>query len=506
MRKFLKEMKVPEEERGRTCRRFPADMMNRIRAVKIVHDIIHRADYVFVSEFFRLMGIFVCENILDILTEEMEKTRAEEMTKFDFCIYVGKKTPNEEEYALLDTGEEAYEQALQRFQAGTVYFYDDIVSKAVGVIPQAIAWQEPVFRGFSATDQKKILFQLLKTLIIKDTSVLSDKNLLNQIQTLIDVYVNNNLALHSINLQYYPGLKSFAAENVQTAMENSYTMLDQFMRRGEEYDQIDSTIRSHYEYARIWCKVKANLASYYQNEESVFLIEKMAEECETLCREYPDFTNAWVLLGLSFETSRTKNNEALAAFQKALENISEQCLSSTVYYWVGKRYENNRNDRELMKYSYELANSKKKKFRNIFKLAVIEKNEGDFEAATRLFDEIIAGLRKKVKMGMADPVELEYLFKSYNQKGLMSFQRESYAKVVDLELKALEVRDKLLKDSPYFSIFYGSEAERYKELTRRRMGIKTTYLLLSESYRKLLDKEKAEEYFEKLKIWQLMNE
>ena len=506
MRKFLKEMKVPEEERGRTCRRFPADMMNRIRAVKIVHDIIHRADYVFVSEFFRLMGIFVCENILDILTEETEKTRAEEMTKFDFCIYVGKKAPGEEEYVLLDTGEEAYVQALQRLPADTVYFYDMVSMAEEDDVPQTDTRQEPAFRAFSVADQKKILLQLLKSLIIRDTSALSDENLLNQIQTLINVYVDNNLALHSINLQYYPGLKSFVDENVKKAMENGYSMLDQFMQRAEKYTQIDSTIRSHYEYARIWCKVKANLASYYQGEESVFLIEKMAEECEKLCREYPDFINARVLLGLCYETSRTKNNEALAAFQKALENISEQCLSSTVYYWVGKRYENNRNDRELMKYSYELANSKKKKFRNIFKLAVIAKNEGDFETATRLFDEIIAGLRKKVKMGMADPVELEYLFKSYNQKGLMSFQSESYAKVVDVELKALEVRDKLLKDSPYFSVFYGSEAERYKELTRRRMGIKTTYLLLSESYRKLLDKEKAEEYFEKLKIWQLMNE
>lgn len=482
-------------------------MMDRIRAVKIVHDIIHRADYVFVSEFFRLMGVFVCEGILDILTERTEKTRAEEMTEFDFCIYVGKKVPDEEEYALLDTGEEAYEQALQRLPADTVYFYDDIVSKAngVGAMPQADAGQESVFRGFSATDQEKILAQLLKTLIGGDISAIVNSTLINQFHTLVNIYVDKGLALHSINLQYYPGLKSFAAENAKRTMGDSFFKLDQFIQR-EEYAQMDSVIRSYYEYARIWCKVKANLASYYQDEESVFLIEKMAEECETLCKEYPDFTNAWVLLGLCFETSRTKNNEALAAFQKALENMSEQCLSSTVYYWVGKRYENNRNDRELMKYSYELANSKKKKFRNIFKLAVIAKNEGDFEPATRLFDEIIAGLRKKVKMGMTDPVELEYLFKSYNQKGLMSFQSESYAKVVDLELKALEVRDKLLNDSPYFSVFYGSEAERYKELTRRRMGIKTTYLLLSESYRKLLDKEKAEEYFEKLKIWQLMNE
>lgn len=150
-------------------------MMDRIRAVKIVHDIIHRADYVFVSEFFRLMGVFVCEGILDILTERTEKTRAEEMTEFDFCIYVGKKVPDEEEYALLDTGEEAYEQALQRLPADTVYFYD-MVSMAVEAVPQADTRREPAFRTFSAAEQKKILFQLLKLLIIKDTSALSDKN------------------------------------------------------------------------------------------------------------------------------------------------------------------------------------------------------------------------------------------------------------------------------------------------------------------------------------------
>ena len=89
---------------------------------------------------------------------------------------------------------------------------------------------------------------------------------------------------------------------------------------------------------------------------------------------------------------------------------------------------------------------------------------------------------------------------------MIHYKIDTYNKAIEHGLKALEIRESLLDRNEYIKIFYGEKSEQYIKLTRSRLGVKSVYLVLSESYRRLLNKEKAEEYFEKLKIWQLLNE
>lgn len=434
--------------------------MSRINSVQIIYESTYRADCTFISELFKFMGISTYEtNLLE-----------EILSNFDLYIYIGYKAQIDE---------------LVKLDKKVICLYDelDIIEQKENYLP--------IFRRFTKEKQEQILVSLLEILYNQDK--------VKEFKYLVGIYVQNDLVIYSTNLSYYSGNKSFALENTKKVLSGTYEQLNDLLAR-EEYSD---TVKSHYEYARIWCKVKANLAHHYQNEDYIYLIDKIAEECESLQHKYKDFILIRVLKALCYEPSKYNIKDALLAFKDALSSIENAQLLSEIYYQVGKCYNY---DEELAKHSYELSNKKNKNIRSTFKLAVMDRNERQYNRAIRLFDEIIQQLEKKNREGITTPTEIEQLFKAYVQVALIHYKIDTYNKAIENGLKALEIRESLLDRNEYIKIFYGEKSEQYIKLTRSRLGVKSVYLVLSESYRRLLNKEKAEEYFEKLKIWQLLNE
>lgn len=434
--------------------------MSRINSVQIIYEPTYRADCEFISELFKFIGIYTYE------TNSLEEI----LSNFDSYIYIGYKTQIEK---------------LAELNGKVICLYDEL-----NIVEQKENYL-PIFRRFTKEKQEQILISLLEILYGQDKA--------KEFKYLVGVYVQNDLVVYSTNLSYYSGSKSFALENTKKVLSGTYEQLNDLLAR-EEYSD---TVKSHYEYARIWCKVKANLAHHYQNEDYIYLIDKMAEECESLQQKYKDFILIRVLKALCYEPSKYSVKDALLAFRDALSSTENLQLLSEIYYQVGKCYAY---DEELAKHSYELSNKKNKNIRSTFKLAIMDRNERQYNRAIRLFDEIIQQLEKKNREGVTTPTEIEQLFKAYVQVALIHYKIDNYNKAIENGLKALEIRENLLDRNEYIKAFYGEKREQYIKLTRSRLGVKSVYLVLSESYRRLLNKEKAEEYFEKLKIWQLLNE
>ena len=434
--------------------------MSRINSVQIIYEPIYRADCTFISELFRFIGIFSYE------TNSLEEISS----NFDLYIYIGYKTQIDE---------------LVKLDKKVICLYDEL-----NIVEQKENYL-PIFRRFTKEKQEQILISLLEILYGQDRA--------KEFKYLAEIYVQNDLVVYSTNLSYYSRSKSFALENTKKVLSGTYEQLNDLLAR-EEYSD---TVKSHYEYARIWCKVKANLAHHYQNEDYIYLIDKIAEECESLQQKYKDFMLLKVLKALCYEPSKHNVKDALLAFKDALSSIENAQLLSEIYYQVGKCYNY---DEELAKHSYELSNKKNKNIKSTFKLAVMDRNERQYNRAIRLFDEIVQQLEKKNREGITTPTEIEQLFKAYAQIALIHYKIDNYNKAIEHGLKALEIRESLLDRNEYIKIFYGEKSEQYIKLIQSRLGVKSVYLVLSESYRRLLNKEKAEEYFEKLKIWQLLNE
>lgn len=479
-------------------------MIRRFKSVKITHDILHRIDFFYIAELFRFMGILVCENILigDGIDKSPEEIETEKNTIYNAEIYVGKREINRAEAEALGCPEERYQEKLKEFPGRPVFLYDDPnIQKQLALqnpedpLPVFCICHEPV------NVQKNILRKFLENVfkvVYEETDKAAD--LANQLQDLINLYVDNKLWLHSMNMQYYARRPSKAVSEAREAFLKVHDLLEA-KRKG---DGKKGQTKRLYEYAELWCEVKINNACNYMREILYYSIEKVAEGCKTLCKTYQDFCNAKILLGLCYEPSSNSANEALMAFDAALKEVKHECFASAIYYWVGKRYEPYPNRKKQAVRAYELAYERKAKFRNIFKLAIDARDRKDTKEAIEKFDEIIDRLRLKKKLHFLDPLELEYLFKTYVQECYLYYSEDNVIDAIRTGEEAVRLKEivetpaRNVAENQYFERFYKGDLNIYREILAKRFSIKVVYEMLAECYAKVFDEKRAEEYQKKL--------
>lgn len=475
----------------------------KFRSVNITHDILHRIDFSYIAELFRFMGILVCENILfDDSKSENQTEETVQDTIYSADIYIGKRSINAAEAEALGCSDEEYHNKLKELSDRAIYLYDDPYIQAQqksqnvkDFLPAFIVCRQ------SCDVQKRIIRDFLIN-ILDSIYAESDEEVVSagQLEKLIDIYVENGLWLHSMNMQYYAQRRSDAISEAKVNFLSAYEALEKVLMNKENM----GAERRLYEYALLWCKVKINNACNYGKEMLYFPLEDVANGCRNLCAAYPDFSNAKILLGLCYEPSSNSANEALAAFDSALKELQDECFSSAVYYWMGKRYEPYFNRKELAKKAYNLAYQKKPKFRSIFKLAIAAKDNGDNERAIEKFDEILWKLKLKEELHFLDPLEIEYQFKIYVQKCYIYYKDDNVIAAIKAGEEAVRIKNtvdnKEMNDTEnlFFNKFYGGDSDRYRKILTERFSVNVVYKMLSECYSKIFKVDKAREYQKKI--------
>lgn len=466
-------------------------MKNRFQTVKIIHNILQRLDFSYLAEFFRFMGILVCE---EVLTEQNESnnqnTRIEQDTGCDAWIFVGKRTLGNEEAEALHISVEEYGQLVKNLSKGTIHVCEYLPRRAPGraVVQDGYPAEEALIY-LTKRDQKSFMMKFLDGLLGTvfrpgDTDGFAG----TQLDKLIDIYVEKEIWRHSLNMQYYARRRSRAIEEAEKGFLAAQEAVKDVLESKK-----DQNVQYLYEYAMLWCQVKANNACSYCDEILYFSLEKLAGRCRELCEKFPEFGNAHVLLGLCYEPSSGSANEAVAAFMEALEKMGTACFTSAVYYWIGKRYERFSDKRTQAEENYLLANQRREKFRNIFKLAMAARDKGEAEKALELFERIPDKLAVKRGMKFTDPLELEYLYKTYFHQAHICYLKEDYARAIQYGVKCTDVWEKEMEESRYFEALYGKDdADYYRKVLRDRMDVSKEYLILADCYAKVFSKERAE--------------
>lgn len=484
-----------------------------LKSVKIVHDDIHRIDFSYLAEFFRMMGIFVCESIL---VEQEKETDTQKNTKYSAYICVGKKWFSEQEEALFqDVCEKkewqciksAYEKRLSELPEEMIYLYNDVMNE---FDEKSNKFPTDMLFRLEESEQKKILKDLM--IIIQNRVGIRTDDVpelrRNPLEDLIDIFVDNKIWFHSLNLQYYKKIQ-VTSEAAKQAFLDAHDELQNCMEGyladlGEDY-----SARYICEYAVLWLEVKANEASSFDSRAlTVFSVNELADRCKSLCRRYPRFLNAKVLLGLCYAPSTNSTNEALWAFGNAARKLRRECVASPVFYWIGKYYEPYKEYQKDAKEAYELANSCKIKFRNNFKLGILTRNEGNYAEAIEYFNRILCGLELKSKMYLVDPLEIEYLFKTYTQLAYVYYSQKNYRAAITMGECVIKIvrwyitPGRSVEESfqDFFRLFYGSEEEaaKYRNILWHRLNINAAYKILAESYTRIMQPDKAKEYQDKL--------
>lgn len=455
--------------------------MEQFRAVKIIHSISNRLEFLFLAEFFHFCGLYVGEETLG--STDFDPVRDVEDRCFDVFICVS------------DGGDFRtnlrYEECDSRFQKvrGRFIFFNGIKREVLKNrnskkknIHELTYWQ-----------QNKILQVSVKKIIKALHLSIQD----NSWKNLIEIYVNNRLMLHSSSLQYYAQRNSSAVKEAGEGMLAAYRQFE-----GQK-ELLDSEIGDYANYAKIWCAVKVNEADKYQGIALQFEPQKLAEDCERLAAANPDFSNAYVLKGLCYENSTDKAIEAITAFQQALGMEKTKCYAASIYYWIGKRFEAYEARQEEAEKSYQLAYNSRKKFRNIYKVAMFANEAGRYEKAIECYQEIIDALKEKRGMRMQDPLELEYEFKAHHHLCVIFYNHcddvtVKYRKIISYAQRAIEIAEEGINDSIMYKKLYGGSAEVYRKISRERMSLKEIYRILFATYSELREEELARIYRDKM--------
>lgn len=460
--------------------------MNQLVSIKIIHDVVNRHVYNLYAEFFRFVGVYTGEGILDEYKhEELENDL--ECFQFFLCISGNDNEPK-------TTAVSALKDAIY-IKASAYDFSNGMY------LPQGV---DMLMTGILAQMEEKA----------KQYSI---EFPVDSIKDLLDVYIEFNILKAAMLLQYYRRKHELHQES-EKIFDMAYEKLCQ--------KRTNSACPRFYEYAKLYCKENVNLACYYQEGiKPKYPIADLARECDELIKKYPEFSNAKVLLGLVYRISNDYKKEAIDAFQLAILQEGDKCYSSHIYYWIGLVYEKFLSGHEDAKTAYKTANIRKEKYRNVYKIGKMCRLEGDIEGELHYYKMCSDILERKMGRRM-DPLEMEYYFKV---EVLICFL---YAMKFGRYLEAIDVGEKILAfylktwgdktDNALFleygcnqyaemcrinnpvpddyDYFFGQEADSIKEgkyagyraISKSLLRLKKVFESLAIAYRETGDSKKAE--------------
>lgn len=349
----------------------------------------------------------------------------------------------------------------------------------------------------------KNLFAYLEGRLLAEQAKPDVKNqfegLLSALPQIDYIYQEYNLLKAVTTLQYY----RMNNRKVQEAAE-------QFEKAANKLDGLlsdDETFMSnrYVRYATLYCKQRANLGKWICKQPLVELADILADKCLELAEAFPDFSNVWVLRGLSYETSDRYAREAVEAFQVALEKVGNLPFASSICYWIGKRCESYkaidkmRLTEDAYKYGYELE----PKYRLCFKMAYVNERWFRWKDAHRYYMECLD--RLAVKGAYLDPLEQEYCYKTaicaaYNCLAHLEDVKKAISLLIiaeDLRKRVIDGRETPNQWTAYYFDFYGEEASEYIALQIGRMSPLQLYQYLAKAY-KLENEAKKSKYYDSL--------
>lgn len=303
-------------------------------------------------------------------------------------------------------------------------------------------------------------------------------------QLLKDLYINNRLFEAGMTLQYFrvchPVIEA-AGRQFEAAAEQ----LTEKIHNGGLQNR-------YLNYARLYCLQKANYAYLLCRKPVAVYVDILADECMELIEECPDFSNAWVLLGMIYENAENRILESIDAFEKALNLIEALPFVSSIYYWIGKRCESYPAFRNKMQESYNKAYRLDRKYRIIYKKAMMSEREDKWDQSIQFYEECLEKL--SIKGDYLDPLEQEYYFKVYIRIGYIYLNKfEDSKKCIEILNKAVSLKENVSKGlnarnsstAFYYDVYGLGDAEKYIRIELGRMSTKQLYRYLSRAYENL---------------------
>ena len=279
---------------------------------------------------------------------------------------------------------------------------------------------------------------------------------------LSSVFVTHNMAEANYSLRFLFDKRELELASIY---EKFYTVYNETsaseMLRNSKY--------GNYFIANIKRKINEIAAAMKRRKE--FESESLISEIELFLKEYPRFRQAYILQGLVADMDADMRGYSFIYYDKALRYDSQ--YDDYVLYRMGRYYEKNRENSDIALMYYKRAYTiNPGNYRALYKVAFINEWEKKYKQSVMLYEQMCVLLEDYCHAGWAEPLQIEYLFKSYWRLARLyriRFKQWYMArKVTD---KALELSNWIATDR-FFNSFYNSAAREKKQKLREYMDIR----------------------------------
>lgn len=392
-------------------------------SVKIIHKWEHAKEYRLLADYFRLIGVFVCD-----CTLKREKFSDD----FDFVF-------------LLDKGfdKKDIEKVRQQYSA------EGKQSKIIELkLLDNVTLNEQSKEG-KIKLKKYIcdcLDELEKVIPIPDKNIVDNE--MKVLKEIADIYVKYRLCYY-LNLYRCVPNERNTVQNAQDSFVNAYINL---AKNEPKTSQVYYALANLAKYMNRTCALLG--------EEFLLETDMILEWIDQALELEPIFDNAYLLKALVTEMDPAYKIQSKIYYENAMERIGKKSYSSYSHYLEGKYYEMILNEISRAKICYTKSlEINKLEYRTLYRLAIIYEKEKEYIKAIEALKSICNILIEPEKRKKLQPKEYEYLLKAYYERakiqGYYLFNKKEYDANVESVRQLLD-----LKDSSVYEDLFGEEGKK----------------------------------------------
>lgn len=443
---------------------------NYVRCIRVMHPLSEVRLYRIVAAFFRLIGVFACENI------------------------IGQKYGDETDWEYeIKPGAEGSEESLEQGLYNVLDQMEETFGAEVVEVLRRIAdifFQYDLMRASYAQDYFGDV-ELRYEYIYQQMEIARDhfEEALKALKETGDQYCDNCGVIYIWA----------AMSSCKRRTNELYTIV---------WNAIQSGRYGKDEIEREKLRKKLWEGHYYS-------LEEINEDILKILEREPQFYGAYTIRGFALEVDDDYKIESVKDIKTAVIIIGEKSYVSYLYYRIGRYCERVRHNLpvkiEYYKKAYEVDEHN---YRALCKLAEYEKGMKHYGKAVRMWEDLLSVLEERRDLPSLQPVECAYLYRSFRELGNLYIKLENPLKGIEFLEKAVAVYENHGnedKQSGFYPWMFGREEvtwegrsverwEIYKEAAKSKLQIDGTYVDIINIAARMNDQELYNKYTEKCKM------
>lgn len=424
---------------------------DRIRCITIIHPADEIKEYRWISAFFRLVGIWVCEN-------------------------VGEEYGDETDYIINIRYNGAYDSDWQRILCGTE-------GKLRTCSPQ------PNLK-YSENNWLSVVLDCMKDCFHKSTWI--------ELKNVEKYFIQYELMRSSYAIEY------FGDTEEPKVFEYMGESRKRFYKAYHALAAVEGDSPSKYMLAAICnCQRRVNelgtiIWRAIRNERirddedrfaetlweiPFFSYDDINERISRILKKDSKNYAAYAIRGFVKQFDDDKVLESVYDFENAVKLCGRRSYASCLLYHIGKYFETVRSDEEFRdkyyNYAYEVNPYN---YRAIYKVAMICKREGNYEKEIELLKEILKLLTPKKDLKTLQPVECAYLYKVNSLLGRRCLSKKQGEEGI-FYLERAKQCGHSDKNREFYNWMFGKEyGGVFKDTAVEKLNLYNCYMDLSDAY------------------------